>query len=123
MILFGGTVLVFANSSLRTSIQAVGDTLSPLYVFGLANVLNAVLNPSSSSRAAWGSGGPALATVIATGLSFLAINAVLVRRLYAGKLSLFLASLGGPAWGWGGGSSGSAAGPACSRWRGPSPAC
>lgn len=93
VILFGGTVLVFANSSLRTSIQAVGDTLSPLYVFGLANVLNAVLNPIFIFTCGLGIRGSALATVIATGLSFLAINAVLVRRLYAGKLSLFLASL------------------------------
>jgi len=93
VILFAGTGLVFASSSLRTSIQAVGDTLSPLYVFGLANLLNALLNPLFIFRLGLGIRGSALATVAATALAFLAINAVLVRRLYGGRLSLFLASL------------------------------
>jgi putative MATE family efflux protein len=93
VILFGGTVLVFVNSSLRTSIQAVGDTMTPLYVFGLANVLNAALNPLLIFHFGMGIRGSAIATVIATALSFLAINAVLIHRIYEGKLSLFLASL------------------------------
>lgn len=94
VVLFGGTVLVFVNSSLRTSIQAVGDTMTPLYVFGLANVINAVLNPLFIFRLGLGIRGSAVATVIATALSFLAINGVLIHRIYDGKPSLFLASLG-----------------------------
>ena len=93
VILFGGTVLVFVNSSLRTSIQAVGDTMTPLYVFGLANVLNAVLNPILIFRCGLGIRGSAIATVIATGLSFLAINGALIHRIYDGRFTLFLASL------------------------------
>ncbi len=93
VILFGGTVLVFLNSSLRTSIQAVGDTMTPLYVFGLANVLNAILNPLLIFRFGLGIRGSAWATVIATAFSFLAINAILVRRLYDGEIRLFLDSL------------------------------
>jgi putative MATE family efflux protein len=93
VVLFGGTVLVFVNSSLRTSIQAVGDTMTPLYVFGLANVLNALLNPLFIFRFGMGIRGSAVATVIATLLSFLAINAVLIHRIYDGRLSLFLASM------------------------------
>lgn len=94
VVLFGGTVLVFVNSSLRTSIQAVGDTMTPLYVFGLANVINALLNPLFIFRFGMGIRGSAIATVIATGLSFLAINGVLIHRIYDGKPSLFMASLG-----------------------------
>ena len=93
VILFGGTVLVFVNSSLRTSIQAVGDTMTPLYVFGLANILNAVLNPLLIFRFGLGIRGSAIATVIATGVSFLAINAALIHRIYGGRLALFLAAL------------------------------
>jgi putative MATE family efflux protein len=93
VILFGGTVLVFVNSSLRTSIQAVGDTMTPLYVFGLANILNALLNPLFIFHFGWGIRGSAMATVIATGMSFLAINGVLIRKIYGGKPSLFLVSL------------------------------
>jgi putative MATE family efflux protein len=92
-ILFAGTVLVFLSSSLRTSIQAVGDTMTPLYVFGAANLLNAVLNPLFIFHFGMGIRGSALATLIATGLSYLAINAVLVHRIYDGRLALFLASL------------------------------
>ncbi len=93
VILFGGTVLVFVNSSLRTSIQAVGDTMTPLYVFGLANILNALLNPLFIFRFGLGIRGSAIATVLATGLSFLAINIVLIHRIYNGKLALFLYSI------------------------------
>lgn len=35
VVIFAGTGLVFINTSLRTSIQAVEDTLTPLYVFGV----------------------------------------------------------------------------------------
>jgi putative MATE family efflux protein len=93
VILFGGTVLVFVSSSLRTSIQAVGDTMTPLYIFGLANVLNALLNPLFIFRFGWGIRGSALATLVATACSFLAINAVLIHRLYGGRVSRFVASL------------------------------
>lgn len=91
VILFGGTVLVFVNTSLRTSIQAVGDTRTPLYVFGLANILNALLNPVFIHR--MGIRGSALATVVATAFSFVAIQAVLVRKLYGGRIAAFLACL------------------------------
>jgi len=93
VILFGGTVLVFVSSSLRTSIQAVGDTMTPLFIFGLANVLNAFLNPLFIFRFGWGIRGSALATLTAMACSFLAINAVLIRRLYGGRISRFAASL------------------------------
>lgn len=93
VVIFAGTVLVFINTSLRTSIQAVGDTLTPLYVFGVANVLNAVLNPIFIFTLGLGIRGSALATVAATGFSFLAIHTVLVRRLFSGRTTLFLQSL------------------------------
>jgi putative MATE family efflux protein len=93
VILFSGTVLVFLCSSLRTSIQAAGDTMTPLYVFGAANVLNAALNPLFIFHFGLGIRGSALATVVATALSYLAIHAVLIRRLFGGSAALFLASL------------------------------
>lgn len=93
VILFGGTVLVFVNSSLRTSIQAVGDTRTPLYIFGLANVVNALLNPLFIFHFGWGIRGSAIATVVATTFSFLAINAVLIHRLYGGRVPDFIQSL------------------------------
>jgi putative MATE family efflux protein len=92
-ILFAGTVLVFVNSSLRTSIQAVGDTMTPLFVFGFANILNAILNPIFIFKCGLGIRGSALATVVATAFSFLAINFVLIRRLYKGRFWLFMRSL------------------------------
>ena len=44
-ILFLSTFLVFLNSTLRTTIQSLGDTKSPLIIFGISNVINAVLSP------------------------------------------------------------------------------
>lgn len=93
VILFGGTVLVFLSSSLRTSIQAVGDTMTPLYVFGAANVLNAALNPLFIFHFGLGIRGSAFATLVATALSYLAIHGVLIKRIYGGSIPLFLASL------------------------------
>lgn len=93
VVIFAGTVLVFINTSLRTSIQAVGDTLTPLYVFGLANILNAILNPIFIFTLGLGIRGSALATVVATGFSFLVINTVLIRRIFDGRVALFLQSL------------------------------
>lgn len=93
VILFGGMVLVFLNSSLRTAIQAVGDTLTPLLVFGAANILNALLNPLFIYGLGWGIRGSAIATVVATAFSFLAVNVVAVRKIYRGELGAFVRSL------------------------------
>jgi putative MATE family efflux protein len=67
--------------------------MTPLYVFGLANVLNALLNPLLIFHFGLGIRGSAIATVVATAFSFLVINIVLIRRIYEGRLRLFLASM------------------------------
>ncbi len=68
--------IVFLNSSLRSSLHAVGDTRTPLLVFGFSNIVNMILDPIFIFKMGLGIRGAALAT----GVSIL-VAAVLVFRL------------------------------------------
>jgi putative MATE family efflux protein len=93
-VIFLGTIFVFANSALRSILQALGDTRTPLYIFGLSNLVNLVLDPVFMFTFRMGIAGAAWATVISTIFSFAAINMVLVKKVYNSSLGEFIRSLG-----------------------------
>ena len=91
-VIFMGTIFVFLNSALRTILQALGDTLTPLKIFGIANVINAILDPFFMFTLNLGIRGAALATVISMIFSCIAINIIIVKRLYNSSIRQFIAS-------------------------------
>lgn len=92
-VIFLGTVFVFLNSTLRTTLQAIGDTITPLYVFGLSNIINIVLDYLFMFPMDMGIKGAAIATVLATVFSFLVISMVLIKKLYNSNMNDFINSL------------------------------
>lgn len=92
-ILFLGIIFVFLNSALRTIMQALGDTRTPLYIFGASNIINMVLAPLLVFVFRLGIRGAALAAVISTIFSFVLINYFLIRKLYSGSINIFLKSM------------------------------
>lgn len=92
-ILFLGTVLVFLNSTLRTTIQSLGDTLNPLIIFAISNVINAILSPLFIFVFKMGIRGSAFAAVIAMIFSCIAINSLLIKKLYDNNFKAFLQGL------------------------------
>lgn len=92
-IIFLGTVFVFLNSTLRTTLQAIGDTRTPLYVFGLSNVMNIILDYLFMFPMGMGIKGAAIATVLSTIFSFLAILLVLIKKIYCWNFRDFVHSL------------------------------
>ncbi|GLC31083.1 MATE family efflux transporter [Clostridium omnivorum] len=92
-VLFIGTIFVFLNSALRTIMQALGDTRTPLYVFGASNILNMLLAPLLIFVFHLGIRGAALAAVLSTIFSFVTINYILIKKLYNKSLKCFLASM------------------------------
>lgn len=91
-IIFMGTLFVFLNSVLRTIIQSLGDTLTPLIVFGLANVINAVLDPFFMFTLNLGIKGAAIATVISMVFSCIVINIIIVKKVYNSSIRQFILS-------------------------------
>lgn len=92
-ILFLGTIFVFLNSALRTIMQALGDTKTPLYIFGASNILNMILAPFLVFVLNLGIRGAALAAVLSTIFSFILINYVLIKRIYSKSLKIFLSTM------------------------------
>jgi putative MATE family efflux protein len=92
-ILFLGTIFVFLNSALRTIMQALGDTRTPLYVFGASNILNMLLAPLLIFIFHLGIRGAALAAVVSTIFSFVTINYMLIKKLYGNSVKRFLSSM------------------------------
>lgn len=91
-VLFWGYVVFFVSSNGRSIVQALGDTMTPLIVFGGANVLNMVLDPLLIFTFDMGIMGAALATVIANLIACIVIYSIIIKRLYGGKISEFLTS-------------------------------
>ena len=89
-IIFIGTIFVFLNSVLRTMIQSLGDTLTPLIIFGISNIMNAVLNPIFIFTLNFRIKGSALATVISMIFSCIAINIIIVKKVYNSSTSEFI---------------------------------
>lgn len=92
-ILFLGTIFIFMNSALRTILQAVGDTRTPLYVFGLSNILNMGLAPLLVFGFKLGIRGAAWAAVLSTIFSFVVINIVLIKKLYESSFKVFMRAI------------------------------
>ncbi len=92
-IIFMGTLLVFLNSVLRTILQSLGDTLTPLIIFGIANIINAVLDPFFMFTLNLGIRGAALATVISMIFSLIAINIIIVKKVYNSSINQFVKSM------------------------------
>lgn len=92
-VIFIGTVFVFLNSTLRTTLQAIGDTRTPLYIFGLSNIINFVLDYLFMFPMKMGIRGAAGATVLSTIFSFIAITFVLIKKLYDWNYRDFIQSI------------------------------
>lgn len=92
-IIFLGTVFVFLNFTIRTILQALGDTKMPLYIFGLGNVVNIILDPIFIFKLNYGIRGAAIATVISNIVIFLFITHALIKKAYDNNLKGFLLHL------------------------------
>ncbi|HEY8890293.1 MAG TPA: MATE family efflux transporter [Clostridium sp.] len=92
-IVFIGTIFVFLNSVLRTILQSLGDTFTPLVIFGISNVINAILDPILIFKFHLGIRGAAISTVISMVFSCLAINIVIINKLYNSSLNQFILSM------------------------------
>ena len=93
LIIFPAIILVFLNSALRTIFQACGDTKTPLYIFGVSNIINAFFCFLFMNILHLGIRGSAFASVIAMIFSFITINVLLIKRIYAKNLKSFITSL------------------------------
>lgn len=92
-IIFPATILVFLNSALRTIFQAYGDTKTPLYIFGISNIINAFFCFLFMNVLNFGIKGSAFAAVIAMIYSFITINVLLIKRIYSSNIKSFVRSL------------------------------
>ncbi|MGH4139138.1 MATE family efflux transporter [Clostridium sp.] len=92
-IIFIGTIFVFLNSVLRTILQALGDTITPLIIFGISNVINAILDPLFMFTFHFGIKGAAIATVISMIFSCIAIIIVINRKIYGSSLTQFILNM------------------------------
>lgn len=92
-VIFSGTIFVFLNSALRTVFQAMGDTKTPLYIFGVSNIINAILDPVFMFPLKMGIKGAAVTTVLSTIISFLAMSYILIKKLYESSISACLHSM------------------------------
>ena len=93
-IMFLGTVFVFLNSTLRTILQAMGDTRTPLFIFGLSNIINAILDYILMFIFDFGIAGAAFATVISNIVASIAIGYIVFGRIYNFDLKKLIESLG-----------------------------
>lgn len=92
-IIFTGTFIVFLNSALRTVLQAIGDTRTPLVIFGISNVLNIILDPIFIFTLNFSIKGAAIATVLSNSIACILILGVVFRKIYRNKFSLLFKSL------------------------------
>lgn len=89
-IIFIGTIFVFINNTVRSILQALGDTRTPLYIFGMANILNAILDPILIFKLGYGVKGAAMATVISNVFAMLAIFYVYLSKVHHGQFTDYL---------------------------------
>lgn len=92
-VIFSGTVFVFLNSAVRTVLHALGDTKTPLIVFGISNVINAILDPIFMFPLGFGIRGAAIATVLSMIFSFLIISVILIKKIYASSIKDFIGNM------------------------------
>ncbi len=92
-VMFLGTVFVFLNSAVRTIMQALGDTKTPLYIFGLSNIINAILTPLFMFPFKMGIAGAAWGSVLSMVFSLTAITFILIKRIYNNNFMSFLQAM------------------------------
>ncbi|MPM41597.1 hypothetical protein SDC9_88252 [bioreactor metagenome] len=92
-VMFVGTVFVFLNSAARTIMQALGDTKTPLYIFGASNIINAIFTPLFMFPLNMGIAGAAWASVLSMVFSLVAITYLLIKRIYNKSFIDFLKSM------------------------------
>ncbi len=83
-ILFAFTFVVFLNTTLRSIIQAMGNTKVPLYVFGTANLINIILDYMFIVVFEMGIRGAAIATVISQIFAAVVMVVLIVKTVYGG---------------------------------------
>ncbi len=88
-IIFLGIFLVYLNTTLRTILHAVGDTITPLWVFGISNVINIFLDWLYIYVFKLGLRGAAIATVSSMAISFIIITVVIINKVYNKSFKLF----------------------------------
>jgi len=92
-IVFIGTIFVFVNFTMRTILHGIGDTKTPLYIFGLSNIVNLILDPLFIFTFDFGIRGAAIATLLSRIVSFVFIIIVLTKKLYNSNFKEFLLSI------------------------------
>lgn len=92
-VMFLGTVFVFLNSAVRTIMQALGDTKTPLYIFGLSNIINAIFSPLLMFPFKMGIAGAAWGSVLSMVFSLTAITFILIKRIYNNNFMSFLQAM------------------------------
>jgi putative MATE family efflux protein len=91
-VMFLGTIFVFLNSAVRTIMQALGDTKTPLYIFGISNIINAVFTPLFMFPFKMGIAGAAWASVLSMVFSLIVIIFILIKRIYNNDVMTFVRS-------------------------------
>jgi len=89
-IVFLGIFLVYLNTTMRTILHALGDTITPLYIFGASNIINIFLDWSFIYVFGLGLKGAALATVTSRIVSFFIIIIIIVKKVYDNSFKQFL---------------------------------
>jgi putative MATE family efflux protein len=84
------TPLVFLSSSLRSSLHALGDTRTPLMIFGFSNIINMILDPIFIFKLGLGIRGAALATGISISVATILIFRAAIIKQYLGQKRLLL---------------------------------
>lgn len=92
-VMFLGTIFVFLNSAVRTIMQALGDTKTPLYIFGISNIINAVFTPLFMFSFKMGIAGAAWASVLSMVFSLIVIIFILIKRIYNNDVMTFVRSM------------------------------
>ena len=90
LVSFAGTFIVFMNSTLKTIIQATGDTKAPLYIFGLCNIVNMILDPILMFVLGLGIQGAAWATLLANLIGCILLNRLILIKFYNNKMKEML---------------------------------
>lgn len=86
LVSFAATFIVFMNSTLKTIIQATGDTKTPLYIFGLCNLINMILDPILMFGLDLGIQGAAWATALANLIGCILLNRLVLQKFYNNKM-------------------------------------
>lgn len=83
-IILMGTPFIFGAGAMRSALQGLGNTKITLWIFGLSNILNAILDPLFIFQFNMGIKGAALATLISNIGAFVLLVAYVGKTLYGG---------------------------------------